>query len=131
MTKKIIEMVREKKEVMMLDPVEAERNAGLAVDAIMGGIKSPEWKTYMLRFVEKDAEGVPLDPRQLKRLLATDDTVGNADRNRNRAYIVSNAPCGAASPGRLDFDFTVESIDQDLNDPCPIVDNPGKVFVSK
>jgi hypothetical protein len=117
MTKKIIEMVREKKTVMMENPIEAERNAGLAVDAILGGITSPEWRTYMLRFVEKDAEGVPLDPRQLKRLLATDDTVGNADRNRNRAYLAANGPCGAASPGGLGFDFTVESIDQGLDGP--------------
>jgi len=121
MPRKIIEMVRERKAAMSQDPADAEKNAEMAVAAILGGVKSPEWKSYMLQFVEKDAKGTPLDPRQLQRLLAADDTAGDPTINRNRAYLASNGPCGAASPGGLGFDFTVEGIDQGLDDTLPPV----------
>lgn len=131
MARKIIDLVREKKAVIERDPDEAERNATKAVAAILGGINSPEWRTYMLQFVDKDAQGQPLDPRQLARLLGQDATAGNADRDRNRAYLASNGTCGAESPGALGFDFTVASIDEGLDDPCPVVQNQAELFGSK
>ena len=52
MPKRIIEMVREKRDRIEADPVEAEENAKLAVAAITFGIKSDQWQTYMSQFVE-------------------------------------------------------------------------------
>jgi hypothetical protein len=131
MARKIIELVREKKRRMSdrdadgnLTPQavrEANDNGSLSIPAILGGIKSPEWRTYMLQFVEKDDQGNEVDPRQLQRLLATDGTEGDILLDMHRAYLVSNGPCGANSPDRgLPFDFFVESIDRDLDDPCPL-----------
>lgn len=121
MAKKIIELVREKKAAMAANDVEAEENAALAVAAIKGGRTSPEWETYMLQFVEKDPNdgSKPLDPNQLKRLLATDNTQGDVVMDRRRAYMLGNAVCGAPSPATTGaLDFQVETIDATLPGSC-------------
>lgn len=127
MPKKIIEMVREKKARMLENPAEAEANAKLAVAAINDGIRSRAWETYMSQFVEDVT--TPLGKDQLARLLAEDGTLGQAELDRKRAYLLSNGMCGAASPGNtvatgtggggLAFDFLVNTIDQALTDDCP------------
>lgn len=122
MPRKIIDLVRDKKARMEKRTPEgieeANQNAQLSIAAILGGIQSPAWRTYMLQFVDKDDAGNEIDPRQLRRLLATDDTAGDADLDLRRVYLVSNGPCGPNSPDGLGFDFAVESIDEGLDDPC-------------
>jgi hypothetical protein len=122
MAKKIIDLVRAKK-ARMEEPTpggeqEATDNSKLAIAAIIGGIKSEAWRAYMLQFVDKDEEGKEVDPRQLQRLLAMDDTAGDEEMDLHRVYMVSNGPCGAASPDGLGFDFAVDSIDNGLDHDC-------------
>lgn len=122
MPRKIIDLVREKKARMEKQTPEgieeANANALLSIAAIIGGMQSPEWRTYMLQFVDKDGEGNEIDPRQLRRLMATDGTAGDPDLDLHRVYMVSNGPCGPNSPDGLGFDFAVESIDEGLDDAC-------------
>jgi hypothetical protein len=92
-------------------PIAAAENQRLAQAAIIGGIKSNEWKTYMLQFVDDDpATGAPFAD-QLSRLLGTDN---NADPalNKARAYLVSNGMCGDWT--RKHFEETVQGIDSGL-----------------
>jgi hypothetical protein len=72
----------------------------LAVKAIMGGIKSPDWNAYMSLFAD--------NADQLK--LLTVETVGEEDwLAQQRAYIVSNAVCagetGTFTSSRVRTDF--------------------------
>jgi hypothetical protein len=134
MAKKIIEMVRAKRDELTLkgeqgDHKAAEDFAKLAVAAINDGVKSRAWETYMLQFVEKDSNDKPLDPAQLKRLLADDGSLDNYDLSRRRGYMLGNAVCGAGSPNTADLDKFVDTIDDGLpgglNDPQNPVANPS------
>lgn len=115
MRKTIFQMVKEKKASMLRNKSEAGANMTLAVAAINGGIRSPEWRAYMLQFVEQNPPGTPVDPAQLDRLLGTDGTLGHQEMNRARAYLVSNATCSFTTTGN--FTFGVGSVDLTL-DPC-------------
>jgi hypothetical protein len=110
-SKKIIELVEDRKNVLANDPtrskVEATRTGKLAVAAIIGGIRSAAWREYMLQF----GESTPLLPEQLERLLATDGTLGDVDLDLRRAYLVSNGTCGAASPDTQGLAGNVATID--------------------
>jgi hypothetical protein len=108
---KIIEIVRARKAAIANNPAEAQRTGDLARAAIMAGIASSDWRTYMEHF-----EG--LDPDQLKRLLAQDATLGVALQDAKRAYIIANGMCGAASPNTQNLDFKVNSIDDGLPGGC-------------
>jgi hypothetical protein len=126
MAKKIIELVREKMASMNQNPDEREPNAALAAEALMRGRLSLKWREYMMQFVEKDPNNPnePLNPDQLARLLAADNTLGDPLMDRRRAYILSNGICGGGSTGAptggLPFDFTVESIDNGIGGVvCP------------
>lgn len=117
--KKIIDLVNEKMQAIAKDPDAAETNARLAVRAIMEGRFSPEWREYMLQFVEKDPANAdaPLNPAHLARLLAVDDTIADEDMNRRRAYLLGNAVCGGGSPGATGtgrLDNGVDTIDNGL-----------------
>jgi hypothetical protein len=90
-------------------------NAELAIAAVTGGINSPAWEKYMLQFVSKDASGNP-DQEQLMRLLATDGTESEQSLIKNRAYLVSNGPCGEGTKDR--FEELVKSIDKDIEADC-------------
>ncbi|MET0621352.1 MAG: hypothetical protein ABW250_00080 [Pyrinomonadaceae bacterium] len=92
---------------------EAEDLAKLATKAISGGRTSPEWKEYMLKFVDG---GDPANiAKQLARLLAEDDTNGVAEMDRRRAYLLSNAICGGESTGQgAMLNFQVAGIDNGL-----------------
>src|SRR4030095_3109568 len=94
MPKKIIELVEERRAKLATSSSEAERTGLLAVAAINGGIRSLGWRNYMLPF----GEITPVEPGQLERLLATDGSLGEADLDMRRAYLVANGVCGAASP---------------------------------
>lgn len=98
MPKRIIDKVREKRDEIEADGIQAEANAKLAIAALLAGIGSPEWSTYMSQFVE-DPES-SLGVQQLGRLLAPANELDD-DLNRRRAYMVSNAICGAASTGTM------------------------------
>jgi hypothetical protein len=107
MPKKIIDLVLEKKQEINTSVAAAAANQLLAQAAIIGGISSPAWETYMRQFVDVDGQG-NLDDAQLSRLKATD---GNASAalDRNRAYLVANGMCGQFT--REHFEETVVTID--------------------
>lgn len=98
--KKIIDMVTEKKDAILKDKEEAEKNARLAVEAITEGRGSAAWRKYMLQFVEMNPEAPnqPLNPAQLARLMGEDGTADDYAMNRRRAYLLGNAICGGLSP---------------------------------
>jgi hypothetical protein len=115
----IIELVRKKKEEMGMekDPSRevSRRNQQLAIAALLGGIHSRAWETYMQQFAETTD--------QLMRLKATDGTLGNESLDRKRAYLVSNAICGSTTVGG--FDNWVDTIDEGLvADFQPTGDDP-------
>ena len=70
MPKTILDLAKEKKDKVSTDRAEAGQNVQLAVAAIIGGIKSPAWRSYMMQFVDQNVPGVPVEPAQLERLLA-------------------------------------------------------------
>jgi hypothetical protein len=112
MPKTIFELANEKKEKVTADRAEAGQNVQLAVAAIIGGIKSPAWRSYMMQFIDQNVPGVPVEPAQLERLLATDGTMGDVMLDRRRAYMVANAVCGAET--FFTTTFTIETIDDTL-----------------
>lgn len=114
--KKIIDLVYAKSDSMQNNPAEAGQNATLAIAAIKGGIRSPEWRAYMMQFVEQDVPGIPVDPRQLDRLLGVDETRDLPEMDRKRAYLVGNAPCADFTPTGLGV--RVDSIDEGIASDC-------------
>jgi hypothetical protein len=122
MAKKIIELVRAKRDEIHGRDDLAEELATMAVAAINDGIKSRAWEKFMFEFVEKDPNDntKPLDPAQLARLLAEDGSLGNRERDRARGYLLSNAMCGAGSPDTANLDSFVNSIDDGLAGGCEV-----------
>ena len=116
MAKRIIDMVQAKKASMLKNAAEAGQNATLAIAAMKGGIRSQEWRAYMMQFVEQGAPGVPVDPDHLSRLLATDGTLGIPELDSKRAYMVANATCGDQTTGLL-ANF-VNTIDVGITSGC-------------
>jgi hypothetical protein len=113
--KKIIDLVHAKSQSMQNRPAEAGQNTTLAIAAMKSGIRSPEWRAYMMQFVEQSA-GIPVDERQLNRLLGTDETKDAPEMDRKRAYLLGNAPCmEGTTPG---FPNGVESIDEGMEMDC-------------
>lgn len=102
---KIIEKAAEMMERIGNNANEGTLNADRAVKAIIGGINSPAWATYMSSYAE---QGSP----ELDRLMATDGTLGDPDLDTKRAYLVGNAVCG--EPTRNDLTRLVNTIDRDL-----------------
>ena len=121
MAKRIVEMAHTKKDAIRKDRSQAGQNAQLAVAAIIGGIKSPAWRSYMMQFIEQNTPGVPVEPAQLERLLATDGTMGDVVLDRRRAYLVANAVCGSET--KFTTTFTIETIDDTLPNVGHLVAN--------
>jgi hypothetical protein len=117
MSKRIMDLVLAKKTLMTRDPSEAGRNSALAIAAIKGGIKSPEWRSYMMQFVEQNPPGTAVDPKKLERLLGTDGTNGDPRLDMARTYMVANGVCGPDTPAG--FADGVESIDAGIDTGCP------------
>ena len=113
--KRIIDAVLAKK-AEMSDRAVAGQNRVMAVAALKGGIRSPEWRAYMMQFVEQRIPGIPVDQRQLDRLLGTDGTLGSPDLDTKRAYMIAGGPCGPDT--RLLFGQFVNSIDIGLEPDC-------------
>lgn len=122
MAKTIYDMSRAKQATISKDSSEAGQNAQLAVSAIIGGIKSPAWRSYMMQFIEQNTPGVPVEPAQLERLLATDGTLGDVVLDRRRAYLVANAVCGSET--RFTTTFTINTIDDGLPNVGRLVAGP-------
>ena len=110
MPKTILQLVTERDAVLAASEEEAERNGKLAARAIIEGRYSLAWREYMLQFVDKS----PLNTQQLARLLATDDTLGDPEMDRRRAYLLGNAVCGGGSTGETTLLMGVETIDDGL-----------------
>jgi hypothetical protein len=108
---KIIDHVLRRKEEILADEAVARENQGMAELAVIGGITSPAWRTYMEQFCDKDDNGVA-NPQQLMRLIGTD---GKPNLNRNRAYLVANGMCGDFT--KAHFEENVQSIDEELTFP--------------
>lgn len=122
MPKTIIEMAHSKRATISKYASEAGQNAQLAVAAIIGGIKSPAWRSYMMQFIEQNTPGVPVEPAQLERLMAQDGTMGDVVLDRRRAYLVANAVCGSETS--LTTTFTVNTIDDTLPNVGRVVAGP-------
>ena len=112
MAKTIMEMANQKRAVISKNSSAAGQNVQLAVAAIIGGIRSPAWRSYMMQFIEQNTPGVPVEPAQLERLLGTDGTLGDVVLDRRRAYLIANAVCGSETS--LTTTFTVGTIDDTL-----------------
>ena len=108
---KIIDHVLARKKQIVGDVQVADDNQRLAEAAVLGGIQSKAWRIYMEQYCDQDENGV--NEEQIARLTATDSV--NAQFNRQRAYLVSNAMCGDFS--KEHFEVNVESIDEGLNVP--------------
>lgn len=117
MSKRIMDMVMEKKALMKKYPSEAGRNSALAIAAIKGGMKSKEWTAYMMQFVEQNPPGTPMDPKKLERLLGKDGTDGHPHIDMARTYLVANGVCGPDTPDL--FEIGVSSIDDGIDGGCP------------
>lgn len=116
MATKIIDMVYAKKALLMGDTTEAGKNGMLAIAAIKAGMGSQAWRTYVMQFVEQSSPGVPVDQRQLDRLMGDDETKFDAEMDRKRAYVAGNAPCMDTTP--TTFDFGILSIDEGIASKC-------------
>lgn len=107
---KIIDHVIKTRDNMKNNGAVADRIQELAQAAVLGGIQSVAWETYMKEFC-KNADGTTNDT-QLSRLTGTD---GDGRFDKNRAYLVANGMCGTFT--RAHFDANVGSIDDGLNVP--------------
>lgn len=85
-----------------------------AVEAIMKGEGSKEWRAYMEMFTENE--------EQLARLLPTDDTKGVYEMDVARTYLLGNGPCGAQTVDRLIYGVD-DRLDEGLNGNSPDSDN--------
>ena len=119
MPKSIVEMVIKKVDRITKDPAEAGQNATLAIAAINGGIRSEAWRNYMMQFIEQNPPGHAVDPAQLERLMGTDNTLGDPEMDKRRAYIVANAVCAATTPATTGFG--IDGIDDGLQNVAPAV----------
>ncbi|MDQ3749891.1 MAG: hypothetical protein M3367_12915 [Acidobacteriota bacterium] len=81
-----------------------------AVDAIMKGEGSKEWRSYMEMFAENE--------EQLARLIPTDDTKGVYEMDVARTYLLGNGPCGAQTVDRLIYGVD-DKLDEGLNGNSP------------
>ena len=85
-----------------------QREAQAAIRAGQGrpetGQVTTEWGTYMGRFAASTA--------QLARLNGTDGTHGDSERQKERAYLVSNGMCGAGTTDDLLNGRVTENLDR-------------------
>lgn len=109
---RIIDIVRTRRNVIEADPNEAEETGVLAIAALLDGIGSPAWDTYLGQFVG-------LNPEQLARLRAKDNTANDPVMDKKRVYVVANGMCGTNSPNTQTLAFQVNSIDAGLADCDP------------
>jgi hypothetical protein len=127
---KIIDMVHAKSALMRDNPAEAGKNGTLAIAALKAGMGTPAWRTYVMQFVEQSSPGIMVDQRQLDRLMGDDETKGDPEMDRRRAYLVGNAFCMEGTPTTLPF--TVLTIDLGMaSNPNPATPAPQQKVVRK
>jgi hypothetical protein len=125
---KIIDMVHAKSALMQNSPVEAGKNGTLAIAALKAGMGSPAWRAYVMQFVEQSSPGVVVDQRQLDRLMGDDETKGDPEMDRRRAYLAGNAFCMDFTPTTLPFGII--TIDAGLaSNPNPVTLAPQRKSV--
>lgn len=78
-----------------------------AIEAVLGGLGSDAWKTYMKNFADS--------PEQLARLTAEDATADDPYMRKALAYLVSNAVCGIDTVTRLKDKLEDGLLDQGLS----------------
>ncbi len=79
-----------------------------SIAAIIGGLGSDAWKTYMKNFVDADS------PDQLARLMGEDLAAGDPYMRKEIAYLVANAACGSITRTKLDQNLNDGLLDQGL-----------------
>lgn len=113
---RIIDIVRERRNVIEGNKTEADSTGQLAIAALSAGIHetgsdppvpTKAWRDYMTHFPD-------LSTAQLNRLLAIDGTENDPDLKKKRAYMVANAACGTQSPQTVNLAVRVNSIDAGL-----------------
>ena len=104
---RIIDIVRERRNLIEGNAAEAEITGQLAIAALSAGIRTPEWQAYMEHFPG-------LSPAQLNRLLGEDGTLDEPNLKKRRAYMVANGMCGTQSPRTVNLAVRVNSIDAGL-----------------
>ena len=77
-----------------------------AVEAILWGIGTPQWETYMKNFADT--------PAQLARLTGNDATKDDPYMRKAIVYLVSNAVCGGVTVTRLKQRLEDGLLDQGL-----------------
>jgi hypothetical protein len=76
--------------------------------AILGGLGSDAWETYMKNFVDAD------NPKQLARLMGEDEAAGDPYMRKEIAYLVANASCGSITRTKLDQGLSENLLDKGL-----------------
>ena len=104
---RIIDIVRARRDAIRVNDDEAKKTGDLGVAAILSGIGTPEWEAYMRHFPG-------LTDVQINRLLAEDNTAGDPEKDKKRAYMIANGMCGMQSPNTQNLDFRVNTIDDGL-----------------
>jgi hypothetical protein len=84
----------------------AEKLQDEAIAAILGGLGSEAWTTYMKNFADT--------PEQLARLTAQDTAANDDYMKKALAYLVSNAVCGIDTVTRLKDKLEDGLLDQGL-----------------
>lgn len=82
-----------------------------SIAAILGGLGSPAWKTYMENFVDTDG---PDRPKQLERLMGEDSAGSDPYMQKAIAYLVSNGSCGSPTRTKLTLQLEDGLLDQGL-----------------
>jgi len=89
--KKILQKLDEVAQQAGANPAFARMLSGMAIDAILSGVSSPQWTAYMQVIVGADS------PKQLARLTFKDSHHDDPWLKRSNVYIVSNAVCGTGT----------------------------------
>jgi len=103
-------ILKKRKELLEEDPTGqvAALLQEQSLAAILAGVNSEEWKTYMKNFAS--------NPKQLARLTAQDETKDDPYMRKAIAYLVSNAGCGAITPRGLANQLEDGTLDRGLAD---------------
>jgi hypothetical protein len=104
---RIIDIIRQRRNVIEADPDEAKDTGDRAIAALLDGIDSPAWDAYLAHFPG-------LNAGQLARLKGQDATAGDEVMNKKRVYVAANGMCGVNSPNTQTLAFQVNSIDEGL-----------------
>jgi hypothetical protein len=121
---KIIDKIRAWSEIQNFSADEADRLQRESTAAVLGGIGSPAWETFMRNFHSNDD--------QLQRLLGNDDFINTHDYGETiLAYLAGDGTCGGGTkfsgvldemPGnwRVDLDADLKSATEPESNPVSL-----------